>query len=232
LATRPVFLSSEDGVKEILVEFNWFPGFAPSQKKKSIQSLHENFIEKNSHFKILEISSKSDLELGINLSAFNLSVNHNGEFISFESLFQGSKVFERGGPYTDIYFKDSREAKQDIRLKDSGEIIGFKYENKDWLNEPKTFFYDWMYINTVLNQSNLLDQIIHYDSFTDIEFNPKKSINCQAKAAALLVTLYKNGHLGKLTPEILLTYYQSTEPPKKKKMQDNNTEQISLSLFE
>lgn len=227
MAKRPVFSASKNGVKETLVEFNWFPGFAPSQKKKSIQSLHENYIEKNTNYKILEISSKSDLELGISLSAFNLSVNHNGEFIPFESLFQGSKVFELGGPYSDIYFKDSRTAKQDIRLKNSGEIIGFKYENKDWPNEPKTFFYDWMYINTVLNQRNLLEQIIQYDSFTDIEFNPKKSFNCQAKAAALLVSLHMNNHIEKLTPELLLTYYKSTKPAKKK-MKDNNTEQISL----
>ena len=41
----------------------------------------------------------------------------------------------------------------------------------------------------------LSEEIIKYDSFTDIEFNPSKSINCQAKSAALYVALYRNGVL-------------------------------------
>ena len=40
--------------------------------------------------------------------------------------------------------------------------------------------------------------------------------------------LHMNGHLEKLTPELLLTYYQTPKSPKKKKVQNNNTEQISL----
>lgn len=34
-----------------------------------------------------------------------------------------------------------------------------------------------------------------YDGFTDIEFNPEKSINCQARAAALFVSLSRRGLL-------------------------------------
>ena len=34
-----------------------------------------------------------------------------------------------------------------------------------------------------------------YTSFTDIAFNPDKSINCQAKAAAVYVSLRKKGIL-------------------------------------
>jgi hypothetical protein len=32
-----------------------------------------------------------------------------------------------------------------------------------------------------------------YDSFTDIEFNPNKSINCQARAASMFVGISKAG---------------------------------------
>lgn len=34
--------------------------------------------------------------------------------------------------------------------------------------------------------------ILKYAGFTDIEFNPERSINCQARSCALLVTLLKN----------------------------------------
>ena len=36
---------------------------------------------------------------------------------------------------------------------------------------------------------------MEYDCFTDIEFNPQRSINCQAKAAAIFTGLAKAGVL-------------------------------------
>lgn len=36
---------------------------------------------------------------------------------------------------------------------------------------------------------------MEYDAFTDIAFNPQKSINCQAEAAAIYVSLKKQGLL-------------------------------------
>lgn len=38
-------------------------------------------------------------------------------------------------------------------------------------------------------------QILEYDSFSDIEFNPQKSVNCRAKAAAIYVGLFNSGKL-------------------------------------
>ena len=40
-----------------------------------------------------------------------------------------------------------------------------------------------------LKIKNLPNNYFCYDSFSDIEFNPQKSINCQAKAAAAFVGL-------------------------------------------
>ena len=54
---------------------------------------------------------------------------------------------------------------------------------------PKTVFYNWLYINAVLENPLLAAELLKYNAFTDIEFNPAKSINCQAKAAALFVAL-------------------------------------------
>ena len=58
---------------------------------------------------------------------------------------------------------------------------------------PPTFFYDWLYINTLLKNEELLPQVVKRDSFTDIEFNPEKSINCQAYSVALLVSMLFRG---------------------------------------
>lgn len=59
--------------------------------------------------------------------------------------------------------------------------------------EPKTAFYDWLYINALYEHREWLrSHILKYAGFTDIEFNPERSINCQARSCALLVTLLKN----------------------------------------
>lgn len=198
MAKRPVFMTTEgtkEFVREEMVEFEWFPGFALSQKQKSIRSLHQAANEKGIK-DILEISSKSESSLGQKLSAFNLKIKLPGGRISFvEAAFQSSKVFENGGPYTDLYKLQGREIKRDVRLKDSGNLTAFDYFGIIWDLEPKTAFYDWLYINALYDNRELIEQTINYSAFTDIVFNPKTSINCQARAAALFVSLYKQGLL-------------------------------------
>lgn len=193
MAKRPIFvpqLSSDLLVKPILIDFSWFPGMAASQKQRSIQSLHASAADHGFN-RVLEISSKSLDELGIQLSAFNLAVNYAGIRTSVECLFQGSKAFKNGGPYTDLYKSSSLEAKRDERLRNSGDLVNFQLGNDIWLLEPKTAFYDWIYLNALRQNKELAKQLLEYDAFSDIEFNPEKSINCQAYGAALFVSLTK-----------------------------------------
>lgn len=174
------------------IEFTWFPGFSIQQKQKSIQSFHDEIKKKYPQQKILEISTKSPNELGKSLSAFNLSIKTKSNIIfSVESAFQASKVFENGGPYNDILTMSSKEAKKDNRLRNSGDVIGFKYFDREFPTEPRTFFYNWLYINALAMDVDLRKKVMEYDTFTDIEFNPKKSINCQAEAIAIFVSLVK-----------------------------------------
>ena len=85
--------------------------------------------------------------------------------------------------------------KKDIRLQNSGRLQYFCFDKRNFELNPTTYFYDWLYINTLHLHSELTGQLIAYDSFTDIEFNPDKSINCQARSAAIYVSLYRNGLL-------------------------------------
>lgn len=197
MANRPVFIcvESKPFVKSENYEFTFYSGFSNSQKQKSIKSLHEAFNTKNTGKRILEISSKSTEILGVCLSAFNLKFKRDDKEYSVESLFQGSKVFENGGPYLDIYKKNAYEAKKDIRIKESGHIKEFCFFDDIFPREPKTYFYNWLYINALCSNPNYNSELITYDAFTDIEFNPKKSINCQAEAVAIYVSLLRAGFL-------------------------------------
>lgn len=204
MAERPLFIPAVEGtalVRTKHVEFQWFPGMAVSQKQKSVDSLHAAAYRLPGISEVLEVSSKSREELGVALSAFNLTfttIKHSRTF-SVECAFQGSKVFESGGPFVDIFGMTSREAKKDERLRSSGRLIGFRFFGVDWDLEPQTAFYDWLYINALKKQPILANQLLEFSAFTDIEFNPERSINCQAYSVALFTSLHRRGLLDEAT---------------------------------
>lgn len=211
MASRPVFLARFQDSPTLLVrniDFTWHPGLSASQKKKSVKSLHEAAQKELSTCNILEISTKSEDEIGVALSAFNLSfvTKKHKQRVTVESAFQGSKVFLKGGPYTDLYVADSKTAKIDKRTRSSGPLVAFRFFGSDWPTRPITAFYDWLYLNALARNPDLSQRLFEYDGFTDIEFNPEKSLNCQAYSAALFVFLSSNGKLYEAlsTPEAFL----------------------------
>lgn len=215
MAKRPVFVPCFDGeylVKTQMVEFTYHAGFALSQKQKCIDELHQSFVQKHGNHHVLEISSKSKVVLGQSLSAFNLMITDpSRKRFSVECAFQASKVFEYGGAYLDLLDVSSRDAKKDERLKTSGRLLEFRFlEEQVWSLEPKTAFYDWLYINALNQNTQLHSELLAYNAFTDIEFNPEKSINCQAYSAALFVALYHRDMLNVIKePDEFLALYQN-----------------------
>jgi len=195
MANRPFFIPNDNKdelVKTELVEFKWFSGFAKVQKQKSISSFHENISKQFRYNKILEISTKSKDKLGVKLSAFNLKINFKDKEYFLESLFQGSKVFSNEGPYVDIYKKESIDAKKDERIKRS-DLKEFSFFGEKFTLEFD--FYSWLYFLALKQNKRLTGEILHYQAFTDIEFNPEKSLNCQAYSAALYLSMIKNNIL-------------------------------------
>jgi len=199
MAKRPVFVVNERRpfFRQTMVEFTYSSGFAVCQKQKNIVALHRAFNEEWPDNPVLEISSKSLQPEGEPLSAFFLKkyVPSLDKSVSVECVYQGSKVFSDGGPYTDLYEKTSREAKKDERLHTGNPIVAFRFEGQDFPTQPSNIFYDYIYINALLENKELAEKILTYRAFTDIEFNPNKSLNCQARAAAIFVSLTLNGQI-------------------------------------
>ena len=185
MAFRPYFYTAHGKVHEREAKFEWVPGLNVSRKKLNVRNLHAAI-----PMKTLEVSTKSDEALGVKLSAFSLMYS---EGVKLESYYQASKVFMNGGPFRDISSLTPKEAKKDPRLQTSGEFIGFYDADEDerWgRDEP---YYDYIYIKSAFNNlsDEELQELCSYDAFTDIEFNPKKSYNTQAKAVAVLKLLYQ-----------------------------------------
>lgn len=203
MARRPVFQPNPtngpgDRVQELFLDFQWHPGFSIAQKQKNVAELHEA-ARLAGISNVLEVSSKSREEPGQLLSAFRLKVTVPGVGrVPLESAFQGSKVFVGFGTCRDLYMEPPRDAKRKARERNRNDIIHFEFGKDVWPLEPKTAFYDWLYLKSLTEPSNssLLQSILRYSAFTDIEFNPKKSFNCQARSCALTVALHSKGLLG------------------------------------
>lgn len=183
--------------KEEPVGFKWNGGFAVSQKQKNIHAIHEGFKEQFPDKNVLEISSAS-IQGGKVLSAFFLEkyVPSLGISIPVENLYQAGKVFENGGPYLDLLTVQPIKAKRDERLQTSGKLIGYTLEGMNFPLYPQTLFYNFLYMNALLEHPEKATLLHDYDGFKDIAFNPKKGINCQARAAASFCALAKLELLG------------------------------------
>ncbi len=157
MAQRPVFISKDKYPYYHLysLNFSYHSGFSKAQKQKNIAALHEEFsktVLARNGMKITEISSKSPDPDAVKLSAFNLNkfVPSLNRSVPLECVFQSGKVFANGGPYKDLLEVTPRAAKKDERLKTSGRLIAFEYEGVRYPLEPKTVFYDWLYLNACL----------------------------------------------------------------------------------
>ena len=200
MASRIVFLPKYEDpwYEEKVVTFEWVPGMAKSQARKSISNLHEAAQTQLELRNPLEISTKSNTDLGVSLSAFNLKLDVDTQFVSIESAYQSSKVFKNGGPYRDILNFNSYDAKKDERLKNSGELIGFEFEGNEWNVTNSPNFYDYLYIRalTDFEDKKLIQE---FDCFTDIAFSQTSlkyknnlSFNCQARSVAIYLGLLNN----------------------------------------
>lgn len=191
MAERPVFVPVLGGtqlVQEVPVQFPWHPGLAASQKKKNVVELQQAAMVRGLG-PLLEISSKSELEVGRRLSAFHLKLEIEQGTTTVECAFQGSKVFEHGGPFPDLFRKTSKEAKKDPRIRESGRLTSFLLEGRRYPISPMTVFYDWLYFKALYPHRDWLAERNEWKGFTDIEFNPERSVNCQARSFAAFISL-------------------------------------------
>ena len=174
MAHRPVFVPSinRPWVRRETVEFTWHPGLSVCQKQKSIASLHAAASSMLQVSEILEISSKAPDQAGIAASAFNLKIRlSDGTLTTLECAYQGSKKFDNGGPYTDIYRASSLDAKRDERVRRKADrLLAFEFFGDVWPLEPQSLFYDWLYISALMQPQNeaLLSELLRYHAFTDI----------------------------------------------------------------
>lgn len=199
MANRPVFVVGNEGkwCRVFDIEFDYVKGMSKSQKTKCSMSLRNAFKFVMPECNVLEVSRYSEHPLGEALSAFNLEITtKDGMKMPVECAFQGGKIMKEYGQLSDLYYKTAAEAKADPR-RISGTLLGFQFDGMKFELKPRTAFYNWIYIRALGEHPEYGDQLMKFDAFTDIAFNPQKSSNCQAEACACYVALRRNGLLEK-----------------------------------
>ena len=203
MAEKSVFISKVEYpfFEEVHVNIDWFGGFALSQKRKCKIGLHQNFLMEYPKEKILEISSSSLMSLGAKLSAMHLNKRTLKGITTVESAFQSSRIYGDGakriGPFPEYRFLPGRECKKLVK-EAAKEMHSYQYE-LDGLTfyapaHHISQFYDFLYLNALLEPENeeVKNKLLQekYTAFTDLA---TKSLNCQARSAAIFVGLVRAG---------------------------------------
>lgn len=202
MAIRKIFIPTARGeklIKEYDVEFAWDFGNSIKNTEESIRRMHTEAEKRYKIENLFEISGASITPLGRFLSAFQLPIQIGDINTTVECAYQGSKVFSNGGPYQDLYHVQSRRAKKDARLRNSGRLTHFQLGEVEFKSEPKTAFYNMIYMIALqrflevskISKKRFRNHFYTSGGFTDIYFNPNKSVNCQARSVALFVSLHK-----------------------------------------
>lgn len=199
MANRPVFyVNSQNDFCKTCVEFKWNPGFAKIQLQKNVAAIHRAFLKDHSDFNLLEVSSAASDVIASKASAFNLLVETSHGKFTIEQAFQAGKVFENSGVQNHLLKYSSIDIKKIVsKINLNDQLIGFEEFGSKFPLEPKTFFYNWIYLKALNQRHNKIisNKILQYDAFTDIYFNPKKSFSCQAEACSIYVALVRQNKI-------------------------------------
>ncbi len=195
--TKLAFIVKDNKIYEKEFTFDFFGGFALSQKQKTIEAFHHE-ISKAGINQILEISRKSINPIGNALSAFNLMITIDNKKYPLECMYQSSKVFNDNLQYIEAMNLTPLEAKKLIKTKVKEEkliLTGFRCFGIDFPLMPKTIFYDYIYVLALSQNPNIGSQVVKYYCFTDVEFNHKTQFASQARSCAIYKYLVENNVL-------------------------------------
>lgn len=183
-------------IVEKTIEFENFRGETLSQKHKSIDAMHHAIRAFEGGGNILEVSPVSPVDIGRRLSGINLMcLTKEGDSYPLMNIFESAKVFEHGGPYMDLLSADPYSVSEDPRLRSSGRLLGFYFEDQPYGLMPRNLFFDYIYIQALNAHKELHEEILRQEMITDIEYHMGSMFASSARACAYFISLTKVGLL-------------------------------------
>lgn len=149
------------------------------------------------NLRVLEISSRSDEEIGRSLSAMRLPAARSDDErrLPVESIYQAAKCYGEQGP-GEALSNGFNAKRHDRERRRAGGLTGFEHGGTFWPTGSGSAFYDQLWIKAAADGGNeLTGRLEGYDGFSDQFHRPGQSVACQARAAAILVGLERAGRL-------------------------------------
>lgn len=182
-------------VKEISIAFRWFSG----SKHRNIQAVQEAFRGMHPELALLEVSPASPQPEGAAAAAMKLplQVASLGQEVPVGIVYEASKAFEAGGPYTELLQWPRQKVQKDARLQQSGKCTGYQLEGTAFPAEPYPYaFFNWLYGCALQQNPERAENVLKFSAFTDLELgSAKKDKNSPARAAAVYAGLAAAGRL-------------------------------------
>lgn len=181
------------------MQFDYFQGFALSQKRKCQIGLHQNFLLAYPQIKVLETTRASLHSLGAALSAQNLKKHTKLGITTAENAFLASRIYgehDERGPFPEFLFLSAGECKRLVVEQSHGLIARYyRFDGLDFYAPDHyiSLFYNFVYLNALCEEENkaVADRLLasDYSAFTDLA---TVSLNHQARACAIFVSLARN----------------------------------------
>lgn len=189
MADRHFWTIVDNKIAKGSIRFKWEAGTSIAQKKRCCRNLH-NVIDFHCELSPLDISRGSTSSLGESLSAFNLT--WKGKPV--ECWYQGSKVFSNAGAMHKLYNVNAATAKNAVKASGLGRLVGFNLDGAEFPMEPKTAFYDLLYLCALREKFGDSLELSAYDCFTDI-MATTDTLACQARTVCEYKLLQNTANL-------------------------------------
>lgn len=197
MAVRKIYLSLPEYpyAKEVSVTFPWSNG----SKHQNIQAVLDTFHDVYPDVPALEVSLASSQPEGVHAAAMKLPFHlaASGQDVPVGIVYEAAKVFENGGPYTELLQCSRQKVQKDARLQQSGKCIGYRLEDTEYPTEPHPYaFFNWLYGCALRQNPEKAEDILKFGAFSDLELgSTKKDRNSPARAAAVYAGLAAAGKL-------------------------------------
>jgi len=201
VAKRLYFIPKSSYQGLILEKTVYFPevrGDRDYSMKKTMETMHHVIRAKESGGQILEVSPYGGPE-GKACTPWLLKLKtQDGKFHPVAALYEAAKVFEHGGPYEDLKEKRAEEILGDPRLRQSGKLMGFHFEDEAFTTTPRHKFFDYLYIRALKERADLHEALLKAEIITDVTYQMSSMYLSPARSVSYFISLYQKGLLEKV----------------------------------
>lgn len=176
----------------------------PRNKKEDVMGtnaelLHAAFQHLVHDKKVIEFSSKSDHKSVKKLLPGKLTKVVDGKKMTINKIFKtAERVSSDDSSANNIIVNVVNKTVVEVAARKEPKTIGYKYDGHIFSSRPRQMFYNYLYINALLEHQDRMAYLAEYDAFSDVQVASSSGNPVPAQAVAIYVSLARLGLLEKV----------------------------------